>query len=627
MRLIRIRKSQIGVEFSYSARESIPNLIVIWIHASTPSRFEQGYRDFARKAKLSGREEHKSNPLEIVCEWLSDEANGRWLMVLDNVDNDADWFLPRPTVDNDGQPHRPLDYFLPKTSNGTIIITSRNQTVARNMIGDYGKPFYVARLQEPDALSLLRAKVGVSDDEKEDARALVYALECIPLAITQCAAYIQSRERFNITKYLQLFEESEDNMAQLLNNEDAKDHRRDHSSRVPIIKTWQITFNQVRETKPKAAELLALMSVFDGREIPRCLLEHATAKSSLEFEDAIAPLLSYSLIHQQTKGDDFGMHRLVQIAVRRWLELNDERPKWNSSALDIMARTFPDGMFESWALCQTLLPHGKELMALDISQGSPMDALNRATFRQNSGWYFLQVGEYKVSEESVDEALLTRERLLGPEHLLTLQSRSALASILRVQGQLDKAEPLIRGAFEGMAKTLGMDHLETVNSRYKLALLLARKGDYVQAEDMYRCALERKLQLLGPEHRDCLFIAANLASTLRQQRKFDEAEPLLRETVGKMETVLGKEHPDRVIYLTNLALLLEDQQKYAETESIQRQTLKLRQKILGPSHPRTLANAGGLARVLLKQGKTEEAAPLIPLGLEAQRKGYNEIHE
>jgi hypothetical protein len=142
-------------------------------------------------------------------------------MVLDNVDSDYDWFLSRARIHNSGESQVPLEAFLPQSPNGTILVTSRNSVAARKLLGDYGRPIYVERMLQDDALKLLRSKVRFAESSEEDARALVHALDGIPLAITQAAAYITTRERCNVSRYLTLFQESETNMANLLTNEDS----------------------------------------------------------------------------------------------------------------------------------------------------------------------------------------------------------------------------------------------------------------------------------------------------------------------------------------------------------------------------------------------------------------------
>jgi hypothetical protein len=373
-------------------------------------------------------------------------------MVLDNVDTADDWFRPRATLDENGKPQRPLEVFLPQSSNGTILVTSRNSKAARNLLGKYGDPIRVEPMTESDALKLLKASVRFGETCKNDARALVSALGGIPLAITHAAAYIRMRERFNISKYLRLFRQSEANMVNLLNDDDAThDLGRDYSDRVAVVKTLQINIDQIEETTPRATDLLALMSMFNMQAIPRCLLDDSA--DSLQFEDAIAPLLNYSLIHQQTRKEDFGMHRIVQVATRNWLEMHQDTTRWRTEALRKMAAVFPDGKVPSWPLCQVLLPHAKELLSFGPTHGSQEDALNCATILSESGWYLTETGEYKGAEKNLREALTIRAQLLGADDEKTLKIVSSLTSLFQIQGNIDEIRPIMKWLEEVRKKT------------------------------------------------------------------------------------------------------------------------------------------------------------------------------
>jgi hypothetical protein len=91
-----------------------------------------------------------------------------------------------------------------------------------------------------------------------------------------------------------LFRESEANQTHLLQHEDAKDLRRGPSIRYAVITTWQLYFEKIRQEQPAATDLLALMSMFDRQGIPESLVR--ADGDGLQFEDAVAPLISYSLI-------------------------------------------------------------------------------------------------------------------------------------------------------------------------------------------------------------------------------------------------------------------------------------------------------------------------------------------
>ena len=195
---------------------------VIWVHASNAARFEQAYRDIATKVEVPGRDEPKADILRLVYNWLCDERNGRWLIILDNVDDGDVFFTAKDCASTsqkiDITSHtRPLESFLPQTPNGAILITSRNRIAAMNLVGTHDSIIQVEPMDEEDALALLNTRVSVSESSKADAKTLVQALEGIPLAISHAAAYIKTRaSRITLSRYLEFFRESEEIQRRLL---------------------------------------------------------------------------------------------------------------------------------------------------------------------------------------------------------------------------------------------------------------------------------------------------------------------------------------------------------------------------------------------------------------------------
>ena len=56
-------------------------MTIFWIHANSPTRFRQGYRNIADKLMLPGREDGKADVLQIVYNWLVRQA--KWAMADD----------------------------------------------------------------------------------------------------------------------------------------------------------------------------------------------------------------------------------------------------------------------------------------------------------------------------------------------------------------------------------------------------------------------------------------------------------------------------------------------------------------------------------------------------------------
>ena len=100
------------------------------MHASTSERFDQAYRDIARKLDLSGWDDPKTNTLQVVSDWLTDEDHPHWLIVLDNADDAGMFFNLRKETSKGtavNQYTSPMCMYLPQTSKGSILVTSRNR--------------------------------------------------------------------------------------------------------------------------------------------------------------------------------------------------------------------------------------------------------------------------------------------------------------------------------------------------------------------------------------------------------------------------------------------------------------------------------------------------------------------
>ncbi|MCJ1429383.1 hypothetical protein MMC29_007297, partial [Sticta canariensis] len=137
-----VGKSQIAIEYSYQIREQFPQTWIFWVHASNRARFEESYRMIADRIKLPQRHEPAADILQLVRNWLCDEENGRWMMILDNAD-DSNLFFDRFNAELKSDigglvgESIPLSTFLPQTPNGSILVTSRSGDAACRLTGSH----------------------------------------------------------------------------------------------------------------------------------------------------------------------------------------------------------------------------------------------------------------------------------------------------------------------------------------------------------------------------------------------------------------------------------------------------------------------------------------------------------
>ncbi|KAJ6174546.1 hypothetical protein N7485_005283 [Penicillium canescens] len=273
-----VGKSQLAIEYSYQVRSKSPATWVFWVHASNEARFEQSFRDFADQVKIPGRQDAKVNIFRLVENWLRDEKIGNWVCVLDNVDDDQLLCsVPGagkrdPMSGSTIASTKPLLEYVPRSRNGSIIITSRTREVALKMV-HHSDLIEVKPMEKSEALELLQRKLE-QPGESQESRQLVNALESMPLAIVQAASYIRNRApRSSVSQYLKDFLGSDREATKLLKKE-AGHLYRDWEAKNSILVTWQISFDHIRQTKPSAAQLLSLISFFDRQGIPEKLIRH-----------------------------------------------------------------------------------------------------------------------------------------------------------------------------------------------------------------------------------------------------------------------------------------------------------------------------------------------------------------
>lgn len=354
---------------------------MFWVHASNAARIEQGYREIAEQVKILSRENPKADIFQLVDEWLRDEKKGKWVMVLDNADEATVLFETRATGQKaqasgpSGGPTQPLLACLTQSRNGSIL-TTRTKSVGLQL-AEESDIIPIEPMDDSHALALLEKKLG-KQINRDDTIKLAAALEFMPLAIVQAAAYIRQRvPRYSVRQYVEEFYKNDKRKTSFLNHK-AGHLRRDQEAKNSIIITWQISFDHIHRIRLSAANLLSLMSFFDRQGIPEALLktpneagngngktredagdddedhrddsdEDTVSDFSAddEFEADITILRDYSFITTSIDGTTFEMHGLVQLATRKWLEAHDQLERWKQQYIKNLSTVFLTGDYKN----------------------------------------------------------------------------------------------------------------------------------------------------------------------------------------------------------------------------------------------------------------------------------------
>jgi eukaryotic-like serine/threonine-protein kinase len=244
----------------------------------------------------------------------------------------------------------------------------------------------------------------------------------------------------------------------------------------------------------------------------------------------------------------------------------------------------------------------------------------------NLGILLRAQGKLAEAEGYFRQALETRRRLLGEEHPDTLGSINNLGGLLRDQGKLAEAEPFYRAALKGHRRTLGEEHADTLGSINNLGILLRAQGKLAEAEPFYRETLEVRRRLLGDEHPHTLLSIHSMGVLLRGLGKLSEAEPYHRGALEGYRRTLGDEHTSTLNSINNMGNLLRDQGRLTEAEGYYREALERSRRVLGDDHPDTLTSVGSMGLLLRTQGKLAEAEPYYRQALEGYRRTLGDDH-
>ena len=607
-------KSQIAIEYAYRLRKKSPARSVFWVHANNAARFRQSYQTIATAAKIPGIADPKVDVLDLVFQWLSRDESGDWLMILDNADNGDSFFVTLTDADMESPC---LSRFLPQKGAGSILITSRDQGTAIRLTGGQKQVLRVGVMSEDENLALLGKKLPEDPSDEYAKKRLIMALDKVPLAITQASAYIAVQgSRMTVAKYLQLLRHDGENQIKLRSKNEA-DLRPDPGVPNSVIRTWQISFSLIKDQNPAAADLLSCMCMLDRQGIPEFLLCQDDDQA-LDFEDAIGILVRFSFVAEEKDQKVFAIHRLVQLATRKWIETYGEVGRTQEEALRLVSQTYPDGEYENWKTCEALEPHAQ--IVLNYIFDSKECKLQQAQILHYEAWYASQQGRFKISEQVVQRAIDIRKTCLDSEDPALLDCLGLLASIYSGQGRWSEAEKLEEQVLKSRTRVLGTEHSDSLISMNNLATTYQNQGRWSEAEKLNIELVEIKKRVLGAEHPETLSTMDNLASTYWNQGRWKEAEELNLQVLKMKKRVLGVEHPDTLLSMGNLASTYTDQGKWTEAEKLEVHVLDTRKRVLGAEHPDTLLSMNNLAYTYHGQGRHSEAIKLMEKAVELRKK-------
>ena len=608
-----VGKSQIAIEYCYRHRDDNPNSHVFWVHCSNYTRFEQAFKEIGRKLKIPLSNDPNVDALQVVKEWLSADENGSWLMVVDNADDMEVLYGPGSNQRNK-PPHPPfaaLTKYLPQSSQGRLLITTRDRRVGDRLAMQYGKPIPILPFGHEDARQLLLNRIPESDQyDHEGITELFETLYYLPLAIAQAAAFMRE-EDVDLEYYLGLLRTGDGNAKELLEQDYPEPGRDLESQQNSILLTWTLSFDQIKKQKPRAVDLLSLMAVLDFRGVPDILLREKN-EGKVGFDTSVGALKAFSLITVEKKRSSFQMHRLVHLSILSWLEDEDMTGHWHEKALDAVVMHCPaNGRYETWGAWEVMSPHVQAVLGYTFASRAAQ--LMRAHLLNIVAEYEEYQGQNAFGHAKALEAFEIRSSYLGKQNADTLESLSRVARALSRQDEIDQhaeSEVLYRQVWEARKASLGEEHRLTLESMNSVVEDMRGQGKNVDARDLSKAMVRISERVLGSDDPLTLKGRNNLAALLSLTDQLEEAEIMHRKILASYQRTLGKEDPETLYSMNDLALHLDRLGKYEEAEGLYRTILRPCRAILGPDNQYTLNVISNLAINLSSQRRYSEAVEL-----------------
>jgi tetratricopeptide (TPR) repeat protein len=605
-----IGKTQLALEFAYRYHQKYQ--AVLWAFAESLETLISSYLTLASLLQLPEREAKEQEVIvQAVKHWL--HTHHGWLLILDNADD-----------------LKLLYGFLPSSHQGHLLLTTRATVTGRlahrleieTLRPGHGALLLLRRaaLLEPSA-DLMQA----IQSEREQALAICQEMGGLPLALDQAGAYLEETG-IDLASYQHLYQQ---HRAMLL--EQRRGLVADHPS--PVATTWSLSFHQVEQQNPVAAELLRLCAYL----APDAIAEEILTEGASQLGPVLAPALSdvwqrnqaiealrtYSLVRRDPHERVLSIHRLVQAVLQDAFSAEEKRI-WLERVIRAVNMAFPRTEYGTREQCERLLVQA--VAAAQLINRHQFVSEEAESLLKKTADYLGDRARYAEAEPLYQHALRLCEERLSPEHFQVTHLLHALANLYYEQGKYAEAEPFYLRVLRIREEQLGSEHVQMASPLHDMANFYREQGKYGEAELLYQRALHTWEQTLGSEHPQVGHPLAGLAELYRQQGKDREAESLYQRALHIWEQKLGPEHIDVAFPLTGLAELYRQEGKDREAELLYQRALHIREQKLDLEHPAVAYQLIGLAKLYFKQGKGEEAVLLARRALAIREHSLGSEH-
>lgn len=631
-----VGKSQLAIEYAYKKKAETPELYVLWLHAGSATRLDQGVRDILDTLGFDKQSDPSTNDYQLLRGWLI--RNRPWLVIVDNAD-EACHLLGLSSSSADSSENTRFDY-IPTCDHGSVLLTTRNMDVAVQFV-QRNSIISVHLMDKLSAMALIRNKLGnqEQEDSEEDIKKLAVALDCMPLAMAQAAAYISHRSpRCSVRQYLKDLESSPESRLNLLDI-DMADPQRDRKANNSILRTWQISFEYINRTKPSAADLLGLMSFYDRQSVPDVLLKAASpilaveeTPRRLESHDKQRPSWLRKLETFRLHFRKHGTGRSEQTRLNS-NPFTDGQASFTTGEDLVVAQTPPDysleddiqllrsfsftsvaagtQAFEMHALVQLATQRWLKsnaqyerlmhLAILRLYKALPSDDEGFMSWESSRGYHAFVPHITAISQlKVIDRTILLQQATIG--------GNSAIYYVH--EGQYETARKLLERWLKVFRDMKGDYHPRTLQCLDNLANVYMEEGQFQKSTEIHSHVLSALRRICGDEDPRTYRSMQNLGGAYQHQGRYVEAEDLQLSILDYCRRVKGEKSRETLLAMSSLAWTRMRQRKLDEAEQLLRQVTTIRDRMDEKDPDIALNDMRALSMVYAVRGRSDQARDL-----------------
>ena len=576
--------------------------LVAWVNAAETGSLQTGLAAVAEATGLtdggSGRDIADAG--QTVRHLLETDGD-RCLLVFDDV---ADPEVLRP--------------FVPADGTAQVLITSARQPTA-----NLATAVPVDVFSADEALPFLTGRTGL--DDEAGAAAVAAVLGHLPLALALAAPVIRG-QRHGYARYLDRLQTIPTEVS--LTGHDGQPYPRGVARAVLL----SLAAIRAADKTGMCTRVIEIMAVLSAAGVRRELL-HVVGRAGMlasgghrveaALVDRVLEWLSdRSLLTFSLDGQTVMVHRLVAQVVRDGLVRRRRLGAvcWvaasvlEAHAIAVAGSQHRPAVRSIPQQVTALLDHTAEL------PGEADEELAELLLRLRFIvlYHLIELGDKAPQVIASGESLTADlERLLGPDHPDTLNSRNSLAAAYLAAGRVADAIPLFEQTLVVFQRQLEYDHPDTLTLQNNLASAYQDAGRVAEAIQLYEQNLVVREQLLGPDDPSTLNSRGNLAAAYLAADRVADAIALFEQTLAGRDRVLGPDHPDTQTSRKNLAKTYRAAGRVADAIPLEK-TLAGRQQVLRPDPSDIQTSRKNLATSYPDGGQAAKAIPPVEQTLAAR---------